>query len=435
MRPTRPSLTQTIASLALAGALHAQCESLSSYRVTGSLPLNLQPSGTCEEVSGIVASRQNPGIYWVHDDRGNDTQVIAIRKDGKLAQQYRLASATNTDWEDIALGPGPVPGLHYLYLADSGDNSGTRSSSVLWRVAEPQVPTSPTRLQDLSFVEGYRFRFPIGSRDTEALFVDPSDGTPYFVSEEPGRQARLWRYPLPLDRTATKTLVLAASFFAVDASFSAADISPDGRMIVLRTRDRLHWLRRPAGWSISRTFASAWPCQATTGNQGNVEAMCFSAEANTMIAVAEGRGSPLLEVRIAFGSARGGNPTSYAFGSPWRGLFTVPQLSSTAPVLGANRLVFSGYSIFPNAATAFVLSPTRLDDGRVRLGSGWLHALPDIVVPGSANGAGRQSLDFGVIPDLATLRGLRMYAQLIIPDAFTQGGFALTRGVALYFDR
>lgn len=421
--------------VSLAGtSLHAQCETLSSYRVLGSLPTGLQPAGTASEVSGVVASRSNPDILWVHDDKGNDTQLIAIRTNGQLAQQYRLTSASNTDWEDIASGPGPVEGLAYLYIADAGDNTASRSDSVLWRVPEPRVPDTPAATQGLSIVEAFRFRFPGGSRDTEACFVDPLDGTPYFVSKELGRNGRLWRYPMPLDAAVTKTLVLAASFFADDASFSGADISPDGRMIVLRSRDRLHWYRRSIGQSVAQSFLGV-PCRATTGNQGNVEAMCFDAEARNLIAIPEGSGAALLEAQIRFGTARLGNPTSFAFGSAWRGLFSTPELASTSPILGKSPLVFSGYSFLPNAPAIFLLSPTRLDDGRIRLGSGWLHALPDIVLPNTANGLGRLRLDFGVIPDLSGLRGLSLYAQIISPDRFTAGGFSMTRGLAIYFAR
>ena len=41
---------------------------------------------------------------------------------------------SNVDWEDIAAGPGPEPGQHYLYVGDIGDNTGpgTRSSSTGW---------------------------------------------------------------------------------------------------------------------------------------------------------------------------------------------------------------------------------------------------------------------------------------------------------------
>ena len=43
------------------------------------------------------------------------------------------------DWEDIAIGPGPDPNQHYLYIGDIGDNRGEYREIVVYRVPEPRV--------------------------------------------------------------------------------------------------------------------------------------------------------------------------------------------------------------------------------------------------------------------------------------------------------
>src|SRR5688572_28762756 len=57
------------------------------------------------ELSGIVASRNNPGVLWVHND-GSSDQVYAIDREGQLLGTYDL-SENVIDFEDIARGPGP----------------------------------------------------------------------------------------------------------------------------------------------------------------------------------------------------------------------------------------------------------------------------------------------------------------------------------------
>ena len=39
------------------------------------------------EASGIVASRKNPGVLWVHNDSGDTARLFALSYTGKLPQQ------------------------------------------------------------------------------------------------------------------------------------------------------------------------------------------------------------------------------------------------------------------------------------------------------------------------------------------------------------
>ena len=64
--------------------------------------------GALNEVSGVAASRLHPPLLWVHNDSGGEPAVYAIRPDGTLVSTVTIEGATNTDWEDIAVGPGPA---------------------------------------------------------------------------------------------------------------------------------------------------------------------------------------------------------------------------------------------------------------------------------------------------------------------------------------
>ena len=59
------------------------------------------------EVSGVVASRVHTPDLWVHNDSGGEPAVYVISPDGKSLGTYTVDGATNVDWEDIAIGPGP----------------------------------------------------------------------------------------------------------------------------------------------------------------------------------------------------------------------------------------------------------------------------------------------------------------------------------------
>ena len=91
------------------------------------------------EVSGVAASHTQPPLLWVHDDSGGAPAVYAIRPDGNLVATYVVDGTTNTDWEDIAVGPGPRRDTSYLFIADIGQNGDLHDHVTVYRVAEPDT--------------------------------------------------------------------------------------------------------------------------------------------------------------------------------------------------------------------------------------------------------------------------------------------------------
>src|SRR5687768_3714989 len=62
------------------------------------------------EPSGLAASATNAGFLWAHNDSGNPAEVFLIDDKLNIKLICTLQGATNRDWEDIAVGPGPEPG-------------------------------------------------------------------------------------------------------------------------------------------------------------------------------------------------------------------------------------------------------------------------------------------------------------------------------------
>ena len=99
------------------------------------------------EISGMAASTKNPGVLWVHNDKGNPSEVFALDTNGTLLGTYTLGGVTAVDFEDMAIGT--VNGVDYLYIADTGDNNArdgktpVRTTVAIYRVPEPDVSTIP----------------------------------------------------------------------------------------------------------------------------------------------------------------------------------------------------------------------------------------------------------------------------------------------------
>src|SRR6267378_129416 len=89
------------------------------------------------EISGLATSRNNANVLWTHNDSGHPAVVYAIDTFGRLLGRYNVPG--NVDTEDIAIGPGPVTNVSYLYVGDIGDNNSTRSNLKIYQIPEPAV--------------------------------------------------------------------------------------------------------------------------------------------------------------------------------------------------------------------------------------------------------------------------------------------------------
>jgi hypothetical protein len=253
-----PSRVWAIAAvLSIASAL-ARAASFADGVEVAKLPAFL------DEVSGLAESRTNAGVFWVHNDSGDEPRLYAFNRAGAWLGRYTLAGATAVDWEDMAIGPAG-DGRSDLYLADIGDNSGRRSSVRVYRVREPVVHTGQSPVTEtLSGVTRYDFAYPDGPRDAEGFMVDPLTGDFYVVSKREPDGNRLYRSVSPSDR-ALNTLERVGTFSTTGTT--AADISPDGLQVLMRrysstidpssppARAASYWRRPDASMSLVTLLA------------------------------------------------------------------------------------------------------------------------------------------------------------------------------------
>jgi len=421
--------------LLLAAAASAQCIPFAPFQAAGNVPTGVPPSGTLTEISGVEASRRNPGVLWVHDDSGHGAIVVALRADGALGQAHELTGVSPTDWEDVALGPGPDPGREYLYLADVGDNAMTRASIALVRVAEPDVPAAPGPLRALGGAETFRCVYPDGPHNAETLLIDPLDGTPYVLTKELSTTARLYRYPLPLDSGVTKVLVLAGTFSGMPILFTGGDVAPDGSFVFARSVLSLQAFPRAPGAPFADAFRAS-ACPVSVNAQGQAEALAVEPDGLGLVAISEGAGAPIWRARGTLPAGRAAFATWSAFGSGLAGAAGVPGLGLDGPPLLGRRPVTIGlWQARPAAAAVLALSLTSFPDGVLPLAGGWAHVLPDALFPLVCDAGGRAQLALGVLPDEPALRGLRVHAQAAVGDAAAVQGLALTPGLTVVLER
>jgi hypothetical protein len=257
------------------------------------------------EVSGLAVSRQNPEVIWLHND-GDEKQVFAVTTAGQLIARVRV-DVPMTDVEDMAIGPGPEKGVDYLYVGDIGDNESSRQEIRLIRFAEPALRTGRDKKLDASGVEQFRFRYPDGPHDAEALLVDPTTGDVFIVVKEENR-SRLYRVGEDRLKTDAPIALELVGYLNVD-DVSAGDISPQGDLIILRDEDRGWIWSRPSGSSVADSFKRApRPVLVRAAGQAqNGEAVGFTPDGNSYYTVSEGDQEAIVIFPVPAGVVRGGS--------------------------------------------------------------------------------------------------------------------------------
>lgn len=235
------------------------------------------------EISGLVASRSQPGILWVHNDSGDEAAVYAIDPQGRTLAKILLIGVDVVDCEDIAFGPGSDGG-DCLYLADIGDNAAVRETVSIYRFPEPQIEIR----EDGQFVQFavecdvIELVYPDGPRDAETLLIDPISGDVVIVSKD-FIQARAYRVPVG-------SVGIVALEFLVELPWgfmTGGDISSDGSSILLRGYWNVEiWPRSPEGdWWVALASPGC-PMPLALETQG--EAIGFVSDGTGYLTVSEG---------------------------------------------------------------------------------------------------------------------------------------------------
>ena len=229
-----------------------------------------------KELSGIAASRLNPGILYMHNDGKNAPILISNTLGGDLGKII-MDGQSAIDTEDISVGPGPESGKSYIYLADIGDNKTSRATVTVYRFEEPVLnnPSSATEIH-IKDVSKIVLKYPSGTYNAETLLVDPLNKDIFIATKEINRST-LYKAGYPQSETAVTTLepVLNMRFFDLPTS---GDISPDGKEILLRNKSQIwYWPRNPKK-SITDALQTAPQTAPYAGNEHQGEGICFVAD-------------------------------------------------------------------------------------------------------------------------------------------------------------
>lgn len=202
--------------------------------------LSIVQSPPLDEISGITASINNPGYYWVHNDSGNSPNLFMLDSLGNLVATYRVTSG-NRDWEDIACVINPNDGKSYIYIGDIGDNNAIRPNIKVIEIEEPKITNFDfSIINDLQHKRDIFFKYPDGAKDAESLIIDPISMDLFVISKREGF-SRVFTSKYPYSKEIIELEHIATLPFN---TATAGDISSDGKEIIVRNYIRVYyWLR------------------------------------------------------------------------------------------------------------------------------------------------------------------------------------------------
>ncbi|MCO5948354.1 hypothetical protein [Mucilaginibacter flavidus] len=249
------------------------------------------------EISGVAASRLNPGILYIHNDSGNLNQVYLTDVTGADKGTLNLTPVSNRDWEDIAVGPGPVAGKSYVYVADIGDNDSKYKSIFIYRFVEPDLAGKIKPVVNIDTVDKIELKYPEGPRNAETLMVDPQTKDIYIASKE-SNTSKIYVASYPQNTSAVTVMTPVVKLLFNKAT--GGDISPDGTEILLRSKEIVWYWKLSAGTSISAGLLTKPHHAPYANNEPQGEGIGFAADGSGYFTTTEVRDYP-------------GNPTTISF--------------------------------------------------------------------------------------------------------------------------
>lgn len=246
--------------------------------------LGLIENNRINEGSGIDNSGINDNVFWLHNDSGDRAQIFAMNKKGKHLGRFILKGIENRDWEDIAIGPGPVENQSYIYIGEIGDNKAKYEMKFIYRIKEPHLDIKNIPYDSvIQEVDKISFQYPDGPRDAETLMIDPLTKDLIVISKrEDNVHVYVLYYPQSTDSLVIPELIAALPL----TNINGGDISSSGTKIIIKNYEQIFsWNRKPKQ-ALAEVFSNE-SIRLPYIEEPQGEAICWSKDEKAYFTVSE----------------------------------------------------------------------------------------------------------------------------------------------------
>lgn len=277
--------------------------------VYGKEPVWLK-STDLKESSGLAVSHHDSDLIWTHNDSGSKPRLYQFdRSSGDLRGLFELTEIKAVDWEDMC--SFELAGKRYLAVGDIGDNHRRRKTVSIHVIEEPLPLPAPlvpgagsqksTTILPVRNRLTFEVTYPDGGVDCEGLAYDAAGSRFVLLTKELFR-CRVLVVPLDISHfkmlhanPEPETIKCKAEYVQTLGIplVTAADLSPDGRQLLVCTYGPAYLLEREKnGWSERTMVRIKLP------NRRQGEAIAFAGP-DQLLVTSEFAPTPLWTVDIA----------------------------------------------------------------------------------------------------------------------------------------
>jgi hypothetical protein len=184
-----------------------------------SLPLSLKE---------ISAAERTPrsSLIWMIEDSRNQDKLFGLNEAGHVIKEIQITNAVNYDWEDLT-----SDSIGNIYIGDFGDNKKNRESYIIYKVLEPDEITKHTTAEKISF----RLPSKMKQENFEGFFIYNNH---FYIFNKENKKGRMYKVPNKIGDHIAEFV----TEFRLDGNknkITSADISDDGKTVILLNRDKL----------------------------------------------------------------------------------------------------------------------------------------------------------------------------------------------------
>lgn len=236
---------------------------------------------TLKENSGI-AKLSADSLIWFINDSGNKRHIYGVDQQGKLKKDIKLKNAKNVDWEDLTKDD-----QGNIYIGDFGNNANDRKNLAIYKIPNPGNATAnELKAEKIEFYFPEQKKFPPKGKkffyDAEAFFYH--NGHFYLFTRNRSSKfdgtSLCYKIPSVKGKHPAK---LIGSLKTCDnhtiCQITSADISPDGKRVVLLTHESV-WMLSDF---LNDDFTNGKLTNLPLGHNSQKESVCFLNDTTLLI--------------------------------------------------------------------------------------------------------------------------------------------------------
>ncbi|WP_397363727.1 hypothetical protein [Olleya sp. R77988] len=192
---------------------------------TGKLTVVGSIDGDLDEVSAAQLV-SNSDLIWTIEDAGNKNNVYGLNLKGNIVKDIDISNAKNIDWEDLT-----TDNKGSLYIGDFGNNSRKRKTFFIYKVENIANIKNKTEAKTITFTLPENIK----SEDFEAFFLWKDY---FYIFSKTHKKTMLLKVPNQIGNHVA-TFITEYKLKGKDTRVTSADISPDGKTVILLNHDKI----------------------------------------------------------------------------------------------------------------------------------------------------------------------------------------------------